>query len=114
MEGLWTIEFGSSEGVYSGGVVVFSGGKIMGGDAAYYYTGRYDVSNAGSFEATLHVKPFIEGVRSIFNTLRKEFTLNLKGTVKDADHAIAQGVPAEMPQMRLGIVLTRREAAVAA
>ncbi len=114
MEGLWTIEFGSSEGVYGGGVVVFTGGKIMGGDAAYYYTGSYAMADHDSFEAKLRIKPFIDGVPSVFNTLRKDFTLNLKGTVKDADHAIAQGVPSEMPGMDLGIVLTRREVAAAA
>jgi hypothetical protein len=32
MEGLWTAEFGSSVGIFGGGVVVFHEGKIMGGD----------------------------------------------------------------------------------
>jgi hypothetical protein len=114
MEGLWTIEFGSSEGVYGGGVVVFADGKLMGGDSGYYYSGSYEVSDENLFTATLRVKPFIEDYPSVFNTLRKDFTLNLSGRIKDADHAIAQGNPEEMPQMDLGVVLTRRETVVAA
>jgi len=35
MDGLWTAEFGSSTGSFSGGVVVFQSGKIFGGDATY-------------------------------------------------------------------------------
>jgi hypothetical protein len=114
MEGLWTIEFGSSEGVYGGGVVVFSGGKVLGGDAGYYYTGSYEMMDVDAFTATIQVKPFIDGIPSVFNTLRKDFTLNLTGRVKDAGHAIAQGRPEEMPEMDLGIVLTRREEVLAA
>jgi len=114
MEGLWTIEFGSSEGVYGGGVIVFSHGKLAGGDSGYYYSGSYEMSADDIFKATIHVKPFIKDFISIFNTRHKNFTLHLSGRVKDADHAIAQGNPEEMPEMDLGVVLTRREEVIAA
>jgi len=114
MEGLWTIEFGSSEGIYGGGVIFFNAGKLVGGDSGYYYSGSYEVSKDSLFTATIHVKPFIKDYVSVFGTMRKDFTLDLNGRVKDADHAIAQGNPKEMPQMDIGVVLTRRQEALAA
>ncbi len=114
MEGLWTIEFGSSEGIYGGGVIFFSAGKLVGGDCGYYYSGSYQVFDDSLFKATIHVKPFMSDCPSVFGTLRRDFTLNLNGRVKDPDHAIAQGNPEEMPQMDLGVVLTRRQEAQAA
>jgi hypothetical protein len=56
MDGLWTAEFGSSTGGFSGGVVVLRDGKLMGGDAGYYYLGDYQIREK-SFQATIQVFP---------------------------------------------------------
>lgn len=114
MEGFWTVEFGSNAGVYSGGVMFFKDGKIAGGDAGYYYLGTYEMTGAATFKVTLHMKPFIKEAKSIFKTRRKPFTLNLEGDVKDENHAIARGRAQEMPEFGVGMVLERREEAVAA
>lgn len=114
MEGFWTVEFGSSAGVYSGGVLLFKDGKIAGGDAGYYYVGTYRMTGPDTFSAILSVKPFIEDAKSIFKTKSKPFTLSLEGNVEDPNHAIARGKAEEMPDFRLGLVLERREEAVAA
>jgi len=114
MEGFWTVEFGSNAGVYTGGVLIFSDGKIAGGDAGYYYLGTYEMTGKTTFKATLQMKPFIEDAKSIFKTKRKTFTLDLEGDVKDQNHAIARGRPKEMPDFGVGLVLKRREEAVAA
>ena len=44
MDGLWTVEFGSSTGMFGGGVAVFREGKIPGGDGLYYYVGQYSLT----------------------------------------------------------------------
>ncbi len=107
MEGLWTVEFGSSTGIFGGGVAVFRDGKIWGGDATYYYVGEFQLTGQ-AFHATLRVFPFIEGAPSVFKTMNRDVTLNLDGSLTDANHAIAQGHPQGMPELKFGAKLTRR------
>lgn len=60
MNGLWTVEFGSSTGMFGGGVAVFRDGQILGGDGLYYYIGEYSLLNK-TLTATIRTAPFIEG-----------------------------------------------------
>jgi len=114
MEGFWTIEFGSSAGDYSGGVLFLKDGKIAGGDDGYYYLGSYEVKGDTALTATLHLKPFIKEARSAFNTTRKELTLHLEGSIKDPNHATAKGRADGLPDLRIGMRLERREESAAA
>lgn len=116
MEGLWTVEFGSNAGMFGSGVIVLRGGKIEGGDANYYYLGSYEPMDPEHpyplpFRAKLRVKSFLPNSESVFKTINKDFTLNLEGTFKDANTAVAVGTPEEMPSMNLGVRLIRREEA---
>ena len=113
MEGLWTIEFGSNSGVFGSGVVVLREGKIEGGDASYYYVGTYERPNSETpypsiFRARIEAKPFLPGAESIFKTYNRAITLNLEGTLKDEDNAVAVGTPVGIPGVNLGVRLTRR------
>ena len=67
MNGLWTAEFGSSTGMFGGGVLVFRDGQIWGGDGSYFYVGEYKLKGK-DFEATVKVSPFLEGAESVFRT----------------------------------------------
>jgi hypothetical protein len=107
MDGLWTVEFGSSTGIFGGGVAVFRDGKIWGGDATYYYIGEYSLSG-NTLSATLRISPFIEGAESVFKTVGKDLTLDLVGSLISADRAIAQGHPRGTPQLNFGAKLTKR------
>lgn len=107
MDGLWTAEFGSSAGMFGGGVAVFQDGKIMGGDGGYFYLGNFTLTG-NAFKATIRVAPFIEGYESAFRTIGKNFTLELSGSMLDEGNAIAQGHPREMPNLSLGLKLTKR------
>src|SRR5437879_5827447 len=107
IEGLWTAEFGSSTGVFSGGVAVLRDGKILGGDATYYYVGDYSIKG-NTFQATLKISPFMEGAESVFKTLGKDLTLELVGSLVGADRVIAQGYAKGMPQVNFGAKLTKR------
>jgi len=40
-DGLWTIEFISVTNLYGAGVLVLKDGRLLGGDAGYYYSGEY-------------------------------------------------------------------------
>jgi hypothetical protein len=118
MEGLWTIEFGSNAGVFGSGVIVFRDGRVEGGDASYYYFGSYETPNPESpfpvaFRAKIEVRPFLPDAESVFKTVNTEFTLNLEGTLKDENNAVAVGRPEGIPGMDVGIRLKRRIAAAA-
>jgi hypothetical protein len=107
MDGLWTAEFGSSTGGFGAGVVVFQNGKVMGGDAGYYYLGEYRLTES-AFVATIEISAFIKGYESVFNTIGQKLKLDLVGSIVNETHAIAQGHPEGMPDLRLGIKLTKR------
>jgi hypothetical protein len=110
MEGLWTVEFGSSAGMFGGGVVVFRDGKILGGDSLYYYVGEYSFQ-AGTLKATLTISPFIEGAESVFKTVGQDLTMDLIGSLTSEHSAIAQGQlrkKPEQPELKFGAKLTRR------
>jgi hypothetical protein len=107
-DGLWTAEFGSSTGMFGGGVAVFLNGKILGGDATYFYIGEYRFKGSDHFEAKIKSAPFISGAASVFKTVGQELTLEISGSFTDHDHAIAQGFATEMPNLKFGVRLTRR------
>jgi len=107
MEGLWTAEFGSSAGIFGGGVAVFMNGKIFGGDATHYYVGEYALKG-DTFTARLKVSPFIEGALSVFNTVGRELTLQLTGLVTPDGRATAHGHSVGIPQLSFGVKLTKR------
>jgi hypothetical protein len=114
MDGLWTVEFGSNSGLFGSGVIVMRNGRIEGGDDSYYYIGSYEPTSEksypSSFKATLSVKPFLSGRESVFRTFNKALTLNLVGTLNSENSAVAVGTPEGMPEMNLGVRLTRKTA----
>jgi hypothetical protein len=107
MDGLWTAEFGSSAGMFGGGVVFFQDGRMFGGDGTYFYVGEYEF-RGNTFQATLRVSPFIDGAESIFKTVGQDLTLNLVGSLTGEGRAIAQGHPSGMPNLKFGVKLTKR------
>jgi T3SS negative regulator,GrlR len=107
IDGLWTVEFGSNTGMFGSGVAVFQGGKILGGDNFYYYTGDYSLSG-NALRATLTICPFIQGAQSVFRTVGKIFTLELIGSIIAEGQATAQGRPREMPGLNFGVKLVKR------
>jgi hypothetical protein len=116
VEGLWTIEFGSNAGVFGSGVVILRGGKIEGGDASYYYIGSYETPNPEKpypsvFRARIEAKPYLPGAESVFKTYDRAIVLNMEGTFKDENNAVAVGTPVGIPGMNLGIRLKRRSEA---
>jgi hypothetical protein len=90
-------EFGSNTGRFGAGVVVFHEGRVMGGDNGYFYRGTYALVGVNEFRATIDVTPFVDGIRLV-----------LTGTIADGAHATAQGHPLTMPNLALGVKLTKR------
>lgn len=106
LEGLWTATFSSSMGGSGMGVAVLTNGKVLGGDAQYYYVGAYRISGQ-EFEAELRVIRFNQSGSSVFGPL-KDFKLTLKG--KTAPAVIeATGAVEGQPAATIGISLKKRE-----
>lgn len=108
VEGLWTAEFGSSSGAFGGGVAVFHGGKIMGGDAGYFYTGNYALHDS-SFKATLIITPFIQNYSSVFQTMNQILTMDLVGSIVDENLLKAQGHARGLPHLNFGVKFVKRD-----
>jgi len=107
MNGLWTVEFGSSTGMFGGGVAIFRDGTILGGDGLYYYIGEYSIEGK-SLMATIRISPFIEGAESVFKTVGQDLTLKLVGAITSEVSVIAQGHPEGKPDFKFGAKLTKR------
>lgn len=107
MDGLWTAEFGSSTGIFGGGAAVFREGRVMGGDSTHYYVGDYTVEQ-GMFRGTLKISPFIDGAQSVFNTVGRDLTLDLEGSLNSEGQLIAKGRARELPAFTFAAKLTRR------
>jgi hypothetical protein len=107
MNGLWTAEFGSSAGIFGGGVAVFRDGQIFGGDSSYYYIGSYALQG-NTLAGSVVSFPFLEGARSIFNTVGRPITLDFRGSLTSDGLAVAQGTWREMPGHTFGLKLTKR------
>jgi hypothetical protein len=107
MDGLWTAEFGSSLGDFGGGVVFFRDGRLAGGDNGYFYLGEYAVEGT-TLRATLRIAPFIKDHQSVFHTIGRELDLELVGRLTDQKHAIAQGIARGIPDVKIGVKLTKR------
>jgi hypothetical protein len=108
IDGFWTAEFGSNEGMFGGGVVIFQDGKVVGGDATHFYIGEYSAQET-SFQATLKVSAFIPGAESVFRTVGSDLTLDLVGSMVSETQAIAQGAVRGAPSFTFGARLTKRD-----
>jgi len=108
LEALWSIEFISSLGAFGGGVVVFESNRVFGGDAAYYYVGKYEIKN-GTISGRAAVTYYNTAMpqSSIFGPLR-QFDVTMEGPLKFPVMEL-QGSLASNPMMKLSVRLTWRE-----
>lgn len=75
IEGLWTIEFVSDLGLAGKGVIVIKENQLLGGDAGYYYVGKYSLEGS-EMTGEIDVIRFSESGVSVFGNV-PQFTLHL-------------------------------------
>lgn len=80
VEGLWTAEFGSSNGWTRGGIAVLAKGRFLGGGEQYYIEGRYGV-HGGILEGNARCSHFHGPVANIFGDTTPDFHVTFKGRV---------------------------------
>lgn len=80
IEGLWTVRFASVAGESvqneSAAVVIFSNGRLLGGDTWSYFVGTYHHSSEGAVDLKVHVKThFTQHGESVFGGPLVPYTL---------------------------------------
>lgn len=105
LEALWSVEFVSSLQDFGAGVAVLETGRILGGDAGYYYVGSYKGEN-GVVQADITVTHYNGEPNSVFGP-RKQFNLRLTGKPQEQVMGF-HGYVVEDPDSRIAIRLTRR------
>ena len=81
LEGMWTVDFETAAGVRSGGVVVLTGGRILGGDSGMYYVGKFSMTGP-TIEGDVQVTRYMgqPGITAWGDDAQR-FKLTLRGSV---------------------------------
>lgn len=87
IDGLWTVEFSSSIGLFGMGVVVIKDNRVLGGDEGYYYYGNCYLEDS-NFHGELTVKRHNRNSISVFGDI-EEFSFEFKGTLLQNEFNIA-------------------------
>ena len=108
LEALWSVEFGSNQGILGAGVAVFETGRVLGGDSAFMYVGSYEVDR-GTVTSNIRVSKYnnLSGMQSVFGPLN-EFNLKLTGQANPKLMALS-GHVVENPELKITINAVRRE-----
>jgi len=79
VEGFWIVQYEGMQGS-GGGVVMFTKGKVFGGDTGYTYLGSYE-SRGNALKARVMVRNFIAGIPSVVG-ITGDFELSIEGTIE--------------------------------
>ena len=92
LEGMWTVDFETASGVRNGGVIVLTGGRILGGDSGMYYVGTY--STVGStMEGEVQITRYMgQPGMTAWGDDAQAFKLKLRGAAngKEIDGKVAR------------------------
>lgn len=105
IEALWSVEFVANTHSVGSGVVVVENGKVLGGDAQYFYVGHCNIEN-GTVRATADITHYSGPINSVFGTL-KTFRISVSGRLHH-DAFTLNGCVEGMPSLRIDIRFTRR------
>ena len=104
LDGLWILQIQRPEAI-SGGVVLFIGGKVFGGDNGFTWVGTYEV-NDRLLKGRVNVHNFDPAIVSILG-VPGDYDLHFSGNIK-GDTITGTAMLANQPQKSLGIRLTKR------
>jgi len=105
LEALWSVEFVSNIQGVGSGIVVLETGRVLGGDAQYFYVGSYSVE-AGIVKANVTITHYAGPPNTIFGQA-KSVTLNFSGKPAH-DKFELQGAVAGSPGLTVSVRFTRR------
>jgi hypothetical protein len=103
MDGFWILSVITPQ-FTSGGVVLFSGGKLFGGDNGFCWTGSYS-TNGQTLKARVRVHNFDPKIKSVFG-VDGDYELHVSGQIQDKT-ITGTAVMANQPQHSVGMQLVR-------
>lgn len=110
IDALWMVRFTTLDGApfdYGGGVAVFDGGRVFGGDSGAFYVGRY-ILKGDQVDIQIKVGFHDPAVPSIFGEGFSEYTLLGRGRISsDEDTIDLEATPDIAPQRGLSAKLFR-------
>lgn len=105
IEGLWTMQYLSGRGTLGTAVVVFSDGRVYGGDANYYLAGEYSLTG-DEVLAVVDMVNYSSRFQSIFGPV-DECVLRMRGSLQGAVIE-GHGWLADNAEQRVNVILRRR------
>jgi hypothetical protein len=107
--GIFSAAFISSQNSGGFGVAIFSDNVIHGGDASYYYRGKYRLDHNNQMSGTIDVARYTTIQNSVFGPM-DSFRLKLDGHIVVNERAFElTGHIEGQPQMQIKIVLNKLE-----
>jgi hypothetical protein len=103
-EGLWTVEFVSSNR-FGRGVLIITADKLLGGDDGFYYSGSWN-KTGNNFDATITVIKYNPNAIAVFGNI-DHFQINLRGQI-DEYQFNAIGTIVNNPQAQMKIIGTKK------
>ncbi len=104
VDGFWIAQFSGTE-VCGSGVVLFSNGKLFGGETGFYYIGTYE-SDGKIVKARVMIRNFDPAIPSGFGIIG-DYEMDVSAMVQD-DKIVGTAAIANQPQHSLGIRLTKK------
>ncbi|HUC30004.1 MAG TPA: GrlR family regulatory protein [Candidatus Acidoferrum sp.] len=104
LDGLWIVQFTGKE-ILGTGVVVFSNGKLFGGETGFYYIGSYE-SDGKMVKARAMIRNFDPAIPSGFRILG-DYEMDVSAKLQD-DKLTGTAMIVGQPQHSLGIRLTKK------
>lgn len=106
IDGLWTVEVISNINLSGKGVLVFSNGRLLGGDEAYYYTGTYELSGQ-QIQGNVNIIRFDPESISVFGDIDK-FSLIFYGDIEN-NSFVATTTVINNPSYQFKIIANKKE-----
>jgi len=106
-DGLWTVEFIAAPGLSGTGVVVLNDGRLLGGDAGYYYSGNYKISG-DTFQGEISIVRFDANSISVFGDI-DSYNLTFTGEIKRPNYFEALANIGGNSEMRILVKGIKRE-----
>lgn len=105
VEGFWILEIKTPQFI-SGGVVIFVGTKIFGGDNGFTWMGTFQESG-NIVKARVAVHKFDATIQSVMGEMPDDYEMHFSGTVQGGTIS-GTAIVSNQPQHSLGILLTKR------
>ena len=105
VEALWSVQFRSNTGAFGAGVAILENGRVFGGDAQYFYLGKYEVQD-DAIKAQVDVTHYAGQPFAIFGQ-RKTVQIELSGPIQREGMRL-MGQVSDQPTLRIEAICVRR------